>query len=610
MPRITTNQILNPSIKLAEFYRRYEVFSVATTKGKGVQSRLSSLLDMHFEHKSICSIFYEGSHKFYMLLESSPDNLPMIRKVVADCPSDIEETLSYQKETCLESHVILNLLLNALANPVVGDFRYNNLSGKLLLIDPKQGLAKNGSEKKRKIDQIHALEVSISPKLLVLLKVVTFTNIKHRDLMNFPEGKTIYSHAWYEIIMTRDAVKKATRKKEMNDSDQNTYIQRQVSNERYRQDFIVFDDKNQFELSKMGMLEGILRKFKQRYHDIVTLDLDCIEEYESLSNQHIVKRYDESLSRILSSLPLHIVDYCETEKCYLTNFVNVSNEILKDYDAELSITDTIDKDTLTICVIRNQDYYKKLKYDDMHKVYPDRAVQHITYDLIAREKLSTRAVKPLLKSILNQLIIKHDILGGHVSLYGWSSLSLPQALEFGIRHDDGHFDLIRVEPDGAFSFKKITLLDIETYTELDTKYRKLSYTKRTIRGLIRDDRGNYCFILDTDWITIPEIEAIHAKLEETTQIRGKWYKENFYPSSIKVCHFVHPVEQKHYYFAGGMENMKQSLPCASHIRELVFEGKNLMADIYDTMNVPFVKNGQLTIRPFPFKYLEEYLHKG
>ena len=54
--------------------------------------------------------------------------------------------------------------------------------------------------------------------------------------------------------------------------------------------------------------------------------------------------------------------------------------------------------------------------------------------------------------------------------------------------------------------------------------------------------------------------------------------------------------------------MNTSIPRASHVRKIIpyNDSPLFFQDYLETMNVTFVRNGQLTIIPFPFKYLREY----
>ena len=70
------------------------------------------------------------------------------------------------------------------------------------------------------------------------------------------------------------------------------------------------------------------------------------------------------------------------------------------------------------------------------------------------------------------------------------------------------------------------------------------------------------------------------------------------------------TENTFYYSTGQIgAGMQNKIERASHIRKVKpYENSPLFyEELLETMNVTFVRNGQLTILPFPFKYLREYI---
>ena len=57
------------------------------------------------------------------------------------------------------------------------------------------------------------------------------------------------------------------------------------------------------------------------------------------------------------------------------------------------------------------------------------------------------------------------------------------------------------------------------------------------------------------------------------------------------------------------EGMRCTVRHASNIRKIekVGQATDLFSQLLPLMDVTFVRNGQLTVIPFPFKYLREYI---
>ena len=78
-------------------------------------------------------------------------------------------------------------------------------------------------------------------------------------------------------------------------------------------------------------------------------------------------------------------------------------------------------------------------------------------------------------------------------------------------------------------------------------------------------------------------------------IKGKDYLGGF-----KNIHF------NDNYYCVGVDDMSKNIPNNIIIKEIeVMEGTNIIKDLLPMFFVPFVRNNQLTIKPFPFKYLDE-----
>ena len=96
--------------------------------------------------------------------------------------------------------------------------------------------------------------------------------------------------------------------------------------------------------------------------------------------------------------------------------------------------------------------------------------------------------------------------------------------------------------------------------------------------------------------------------EGNTYLRGKAPRQELL-SAITDIKLFGQGDRK-YYFVGIIgEGMRTNVAHAANIR-MVEPYKNSILrfeDLLPLMNVTFVRNGQLTVMPFPFKYLREYI---
>lgn len=86
---------------------------------------------------------------------------------------------------------------------------------------------------------------------------------------------------------------------------------------------------------------------------------------------------------------------------------------------------------------------------------------------------------------------------------------------------------------------------------------------------------------------------------------AKGVVDEYFAAVLDIKYFV--KDDKYYYFVGTAEKMlQQSIHNACLLREVISLGKKIdMQELLKLMAVEFVRSGQYTVLPFPFKYLSE-----
>jgi hypothetical protein len=83
-----------------------------------------------------------------------------------------------------------------------------------------------------------------------------------------------------------------------------------------------------------------------------------------------------------------------------------------------------------------------------------------------------------------------------------------------------------------------------------------------------------------------------------------------FDSSLDIKYFGENKSEAFYFVGARKDNVsKYSFTNACHLRKIkaVNDSKLIFKEILSTMNVDFVRTGQSTVLPFPFKYIREYL---
>jgi len=85
--------------------------------------------------------------------------------------------------------------------------------------------------------------------------------------------------------------------------------------------------------------------------------------------------------------------------------------------------------------------------------------------------------------------------------------------------------------------------------------------------------------------------------------------ENLFDSNLNIKYFGETEREAHYFVGERRESIQYSFRNACHFRKIIaVNGSNLIfRQLLRTMDVDFVRTGQSTVVPFPFKYLREYM---
>ena len=593
---IKTNQLIY-ELKHDGIDARYDIFTVETS-AQYFQSG-ASIIDRPVLEKNVKAVRFETGKRFHVLMNRAADNKQLLRKALSDDPLFDAITLEQVRSQSLDYYIMLQLLLNSLGSAEHHSLKFNNLTGHLYCFHP-EWLQK--SKKDNAIFKVPCLELRITPEYRLRFDVRTFTSVKLRKKIKFDKNK-FEDYPQY-VLSAHNTLRRKV------EGDKGTaFIQRQVDGEKTGNiDFLSIDSLKHFESSKMGVLDFVLKKFNSKFTGLAEIGFADVPEYDSLDYDKNVKKENAAIIQsALAGANIRIVDGIgdDTSKEVCKQ---IQAKLLEKYVLSAQIGRRITKGHLNIYLIHNADHYSEGD-DPYYKSYPDTAVQHITFEDFAGN------IKYALSTVIHELLIKSDLKAGKISLFDWESLKFTEDIEFGMRtkDDDGRelYYFMKIHPNGSFDIREqeLTLFEAEEYINCKDVFTQADNARKTIKGIIRDSHGNINSIVDTGWITIPEIALIHEELSKgNTSLRNKEKREELLTSVTDI----HKFEQDNniYYFVGAIGNgMNHKLHTAANIRKIETweDSPNLFGKLLPLMNVKFVRNEQLTVIPFPFKYLREYI---
>ena len=575
----------------------YDFFTIETSD-KYIK-RGAYILDAPTLNRNVKSIVFESGRRALMMMSKDDQNRFLIKKLISDIEEGSKLSVVEANIQDIQDYVLLQLLLNALSSYESNVLKFNNLTGHLYCFHPEW--VKRGKEKKLDLVwKIPCMEFRITRDYCIEMNVRTFTSERLKNKISFSKRKF---EDYPKYVVSKDN----TLRRRLSDDTGPGFIMRQIDGTKSEVPFLDFQNEKKFDKCKVGALVKVIEVFNSKYRSLASIECSYMPESCRIDYKKSAAREDAGrIQKLLQSRGVHIVDQiCDA---YSKQFiVDLCSLFSQKYMIKASIGKRIKKDALNICVIHNAEYYEGVQ-DPHDKVSAGVAIQHVTL-----EDFKDNA-EFAVSTVLHEVLIKKDLQAGRITLFDWKGLGLEEDISFGteVKSDDEiRYFFMKIHPEGSFDIKEqeFTLFEMNEYTDCVNIFEDAKTKGETVKGIIRDAHGKINIIKDTGIITLPEAKEIKKLLTSgDTKLRGKERREELLSSCLDIKTYME--DDKQYYYVGTIgEGMRWNIPRAANVRCIEgYQGAPLMFDkLLPTMNVTFVHNGQLTVLPFPFKYLREYV---
>ena len=581
--------------KVAE---KYDIFCLETFE-KYIK-RGAYILDASVLCNDIKAIKFESGRKMLLLMSKNSDNKRKLKELLGEVADGDKFSISPVATSEVKDHLLIQLLLNALGSYDSEFLKCNNLTGHLYCFHPYW--IKRGKEKKEDVIwQVPCLELNVAEKMYLNLAVRTFTSERLKKKITFTKRKF---EDYPQYIFSANN----TLRRKLKGEEETCFILRQLDDRKTTLAFLEFQSLSKYEQSKMGVLNAIITIFNDKYEGICRLGFREEPIIERVDYSKSVQRENiKRVKTVLDAKGIHIVD--QINDTYSSMFCeDIRNLLHTKYGIESTLGKRVAQDKLNIILIHNAEYYNGVN-DPHDKNYEGIAVQHITFEDFSDSSEFAIA------TVIHEVIIKRDLEEKKISLFDWEKLGFTQSVSFGMEaemDDVKRYLIMTVRPDGTFEIKEqeMTLFEINEYTEMIEIFEQARTDSEIVKGVIRFADGNMNVIKDTGLFTIPEIDIIGNLLAEgDNKLRGRVRREELLASCLDIKMFE--KDEKKYYCVGTIgEGMHPKIQRGCVIRKLegFHEAPVKFEKMLPMMNVSFVHNGQLTVIPFPFKYLREYIN--
>lgn len=571
---------------------KYDFFRIETTETYLKSGAL--ILDAPLLENNTCAVRFDSRKSLLVMMYHGDDNKTKLKQALANVDGFEAITLKSVNVSEIKKHEMAQLLLNAMSCYDLPELRFNNLTGHLYCFHPKW--IKKG---KGAIWQVPCLELKVAEDMILALNIRTFTFGKLQKNITFKKKKY---HDYPKYVFSS----RNTLRRKLAEDNEDEFILRQVDGEKNDIGFLDTKSLDGFMVTKMGVLACAIESFNENYEKIAHMEFAQVIASQCIDHDLVAKKSNKNAVKQALKQPIRLVDLVNDE--HSEDFLKRVQKVLKDnWSIEAVIGQRVMKNSLNIVLIHDVDYYEGM--DDPHSRNYDATVQHITHEKYDGDS------KFAAESIIHELLIKEDLKNGKISLFDWAHFNAGGDIAFGMKYVDDEesprYFFMLIHPDGSFEIDEQVndLFSQSRYSACMEIFDKADSAKENVKGVVMNSEGYINVIKDTGWITIPEILAIKKELESgNNKLRSKAKREELLSSCLDIKSFR--IDGTLHYFVGIIgEGMKYAIHNAANIRSIVPYGgaPEFFEKLLPLMNVSFVKNEQLTVIPFPFKYLREWI---
>lgn len=607
MKGIIQTNMIDVSMDTKHLDEHYK-FTVISDKGDKPWRRLVDAADKIGGENGVLSVRYqrfENDQSVYVMTKQDVGR-NQIRPVL-DIIGDTFTFDTVTAEFLWRKHpeILVQLLLNAIGRKSLFGAEFNNLSGKYLCVHRIWMLGRGSRDDISKAKGFKALEFKVEQssvdkgQMILGMHATTFNRAK--VFGNDPSVKWMARYDLEGLVPVRTDRRDGTE-----------FVNKSKDGERNLVEYLSFRP-DEYCRCKVGMLNNLVKTYNSIYDGVSRINLVSMNEKKRVlppTRKNFQTALVNEIFKRVSDRDIYLIDLendTESEECG----AKVS-ELIKDVlDKDVIHSNSVVDGAFNLCIVHDRAFHSNDRENDPYTIHRGKGVQHLTVEEISSGGGSNAVINVLIK----ELIIKEDIKNGRISLYDWSSLNLPGDVTFKICHmktvkrrsfPDAFYSMT-VHPDGSFEYEKTEPgngKDEDTFLwEGQTKQSAPEY-------IVRDWNNNGCVVRRTNLLPIPDDEKFRESLKKHGRegARGQINKENNIHSIIDL--WIAEFDGHTYYVSGyNQHDLNAVLERSPNIRQMEIDSTNddLQNIILNLMNVPFVRYNQLTVAPFPIKYLREIM---
>ena len=655
--------VLNPTFNYSHINDKFSIVQFTTSENYipfGAQ-----FIDAFSQNIKAKSVVFENGRSLFTLFAKAELKNINLRDEIDKIEGAEVLTFSVLNNNQIQEipvHLLTQLLLNSLSSPQHQRLQFNNLTGKLFLYNESL-FERRKFKEDRLITKIPAIEFKVHSNLSLELRTTTFTSLLLKSKLDFSR-KPLHKYAKYTYSHATKSMRRIMEDESLVAKD--VFIIKQEPSKKTIIPFLDFNELDSFQESKMGFMAETLDKIENKLSAFLKLSFK-VTSIKNTFRTADHNQQDIKLTISQTKKPLHIINMVgETAEDYIDVLQDTLKSVLP--TIKTTVSGSHKKQALNIRLLHNKQYYHKYdikdKYDasltnTQHLTIEDfkysnkTVVKAILKELLIKSDIDNKQVSILdwaqynfdddfvfgIKEdeefiflsinpsgkmkfeIMEQTLFNQSEFDDLISIFNDDS-----TIEGVVKNHLGHINIIRRT--GLYTLPNFK----EIYSQLKAENKndnfKLSDIKQWLSETdIEDKHKEYYGSLFNDWtkeliskselLQVVDHRSVKKKLSkhilEKTGTVVKTYmrdksKYDLMDSNLDIHSYIE--DGKLFYYVGTMgEGIRTKIGRASVIREISgsSDAPIFFDDILPLMNVDFVRFGDLTVVPFPFKYLREWI---
>jgi len=656
---------LNVTFNYSKIDEDFDIYCISTSD-KYIKGG-AEFLDI--DDIKISSIVFEKGNSFYAMIPKDTTSRSLFIKLLNSKDDGNSLSLKAVLSKDVPANIMAQLFLNALTSPTDKILSFNNLSGKLLCFRAEWLDKRKENMHCIEIKITKNLDIKIIAHRMSAVALKKWMNFGKRKFEEYPQ----YEFSYNNHTLRRVSKESRNRKEnfimkpvnnekgfvtffDFSDYKKFTctkigvlYEMLDVLNKEYGEYIDIkfkrykIDDVLKCKRKKLESYIEIVANeiIKQGIHFVDEVKTSTSKDYLSdivSKVKEIVPDAECSIGEELMKEKLNI-RYIHDKSFYEAYDSDPHQDEMKDYAVQhitvenfKSDSDAVIKNILKELVIKNDLNIGKITLDDWNKlgfkndwlfcVQSDEKYYFMTVHNDGTFTIDTAKLELFTESkydkYIEQFSVNNDIIGlisdsdGNINLIKNTDLySIPDFSFIG--------DILKnVAEDEKFtgSDLKVWMEDLENTTDnmntstilIDTIPKiddAKEYSKAEIMGLLKPYKSRAAKKEIVNYVFQNTGKLIYSYM------RGEEEKNEFLSGNIDI-NYIKESDNSALFSVGEIGNsMNYSIDRASVLRRIeAVEGSRLFfRDLLPLMGVEFVRNGMLTVLPFPFKYLREYILK-